>query len=212
MELCPPLKLLRWPASRVPTSTDLASSSAPLLTLFSFHKEGSLQCLYPALLVLQIHGCRLINTRDYVAFVCYLVMDCQPFPLTLRLPAASVSLLLLFVCAHITELFSFITRHWLPIRSFFVVLWLLWCLQIVLGDMSHFSTIVAHRFLLLTNALHIIHLFLYWIFPEGLERSLCLKSILYIFFSLQHNCYDFIQGCISHRLYLCLYKSLQPWF
>ena len=44
MELCPPLKSLRWgPTSWVPTSTDLASFSAPLLALFSFHKEGSLQ-------------------------------------------------------------------------------------------------------------------------------------------------------------------------
>ena len=44
MELCPLLKLLRWgPASQVPISADLASSFAPLLALFSFHKEGSLQ-------------------------------------------------------------------------------------------------------------------------------------------------------------------------
>ena len=80
--------------------------------------------LYPALLVLQIGGCRLINTIGHVAFVRYLVMDCQLFLLTLCLPAASVSLLFLFVRAHITELRSFITRRWLLIRSSFIVLWL----------------------------------------------------------------------------------------
>ena len=77
----------------------------------------------------QIHGCILINTIGHVAFVCYLMMVCQPFPLTLDPPAASVSLLLLLVCAHITELHSFITRWWLLVRSFiccvvaFVMLW-----------------------------------------------------------------------------------------
>ena len=43
VELCPLLKSLQWPTLQVPTSTDLASSSALLLTLFSFYKGGSLQ-------------------------------------------------------------------------------------------------------------------------------------------------------------------------
>ena len=138
-------------------------------------------------------------------------MACQPFPLTFCPPAASVSLLLLIVHAHITELRSFITRCWLPVGSSFVVLRLSWCFRTVLGDMSHFSTIVAHRSSWLTSALYIIHLSSYWKFLEGLERSLHLKSILYIFFQLQRNCHDFVQGCISHCLCLCLYKSFQSW-
>ena len=138
-------------------------------------------------------------------------MACQPFPLTLCLPAASVSLLLFVVCAHITELSSFITWCWLPVGSSFVVLRLLWCFRTVLGDMSHFSAIVAYRSSWLTHALYIIHLSLYWKFPEGLERSLHLKSILYIFFQLQPNCHDFVQGCMSYHLHLCLYKSFPSW-
>ena len=138
-------------------------------------------------------------------------MACQPFLLTFCLPAASVSLLLLTVCSHITELCSFITRGWLPVGCSFVVLRLLWCFRTVLGDMSHFSTIVAYWSSWLISALYIIHLSLYWIFPEGLERSLHLKSVLFVFFQLQHNCHDFVQGCISHRLCLCLYKSFQSW-
>ena len=123
----------------------------------------------------------------------------------------SVSLLLLIVCAHITELCSFITRYWLPVGSFFVVLGLSWYFWTVLGDMSHFSAIIAHRSLWLARALYIIHLSSCWKFPEGLEWSLHLKSILYIFFQLQRNCHDFVQGCISHCLCLCLYKSFQSW-
>ena len=49
-------------------------------------------------------------------------MACQPFPLTLYPPAASVSLLLLIICAYTTEFRSFITRYWLPVGSSFVVL------------------------------------------------------------------------------------------
>ena len=168
--------------------------------------------LCPALLVWQIHGCILINTIGHIAFVCYLMMICQPFLLTLHPPAASVSLLLLLVHAHITELCLFITRWWLLVRSSFVVLWLSWCFWTVLGDVSHFSAIVAHWSSLLTNGLYVIHLSLYWKFLEGLERLLHLESILYVLFQLQRNCHDFIQGCISHCLCLCLYKSLQPWF
>ena len=165
--------------------------------------------LCPKLLVWQIYGCILINTIGYIAFVCYLMMICLPFLLALHLLAASVSLLLLLVCAHITELCSFITRWWLLVRSSFVVLWLSWCFRRVLGDVSHFFAIVAHWSWLLTNGLYIFHLSLYWKFLEGLERSLCLKSVLYIFFQLQCNCHDFVQGCIGHRLRLCLYKSFQ---
>ena len=131
-------------------------------------------------------------------------MACQPFPLTLCPPAASVSLLFLIVHAHITELRPFITRCWLLVGSSFVVLRLLGCFQTALGDMSHFSAIVAHRSSWLTRALYIIHLSSYWKFPEGLEWLLHLKSILYIFFQLQCNCHDFVQGCISHCLCLCL--------
>ena len=138
-------------------------------------------------------------------------MACQPFPLNLCPLAASLFLLLLIVCAHITELCFFITRCWLPVGSFFVVLRLSWCFQTVLGDMSHFSAIVAHRSSWLTCALYIIHLSSYWKFPEGLERLLHLKSVLYIFFQLQPDCHDFVQGCISHRLHLCLYKSFHSW-
>ena len=53
---------------------------------------------------------------------------------------------------------QFITRWWLLVRSSFVVLWLLWCFRTVLGDMSHFSAIVAHWSSLLTNGLYVIHL------------------------------------------------------
>ena len=134
--------------------------------------------LCPALLVWQIHGCILINTIGHLVFVCYLMMVCQPFPLTLHPPAESVSLLFLCICAHITELCLFIARWWLLVRSSFVVLWLSWCFWTVLGDVSHFHTIVAHPSLLLTNGLYIIHLSLYWKFLEGLERSLNLKYIL----------------------------------
>ena len=139
-------------------------------------------------------------------------MACQPFPLTLCPLAASVSLLLLIVYAHVTELCSFITRCWLPVGSSFVVLRLSWCFRTVLGDMSHFSAIVAHQSSWLTCALYIIHLSSCWKLLEGFEWSLCLKSVLYIFFQLQCDCHDFVQGCISHCLCLCLYKSLQPWF
>ena len=71
MEFSPLLKLLRLPASGVPTSTDLASSLAPLSALFSFHKEVSLQkrlvlllkewvlCLWIwAAAVQTLHGCK----------------------------------------------------------------------------------------------------------------------------------------------------------
>ena len=168
--------------------------------------------LCPALLVQQIHGCILINTIGHVAFVCYLRMICQPFLLNLYLLAASVPLLLLCVHAHITKLRSFIIRRWLLVRSLFTVLWFSWCFWTVLGNVSHFSAIVAHWSLLLKNSLYIIHLSLYWKFLEGLERLLYLESVLYVLLELQHNCHDFILGCISHCLRLCLYKSLQLWF
>ena len=168
--------------------------------------------LYPALLVLQICGCEWIDIISHIVIVCYLVMDCQPFPLTLRPPAASFSLLLLFVCAHITELRSFITRRWLLVWSLFVVLWLSWCFRTVLGDVSHFSAIVALQSSLLTNGLYIIHLFSYWKFPGGFERLLHLISILYILFWLQYDCHDFIQGCISHCLHLCFTNPFRHGF
>ena len=138
-------------------------------------------------------------------------MACQPFPLTLCPPAASVFLLLLFVYAHVIELRSFITGCWLPTGSSFIMLGLSWYFRTVPGNMSHFSAIIAHWSQWLARALYIIHLSSWWKFPEGLEWSLCLKSVLYVFFQLQHNCHDFVQGCISHRLCLCLYKSLQSW-
>ena len=80
-------------------------------------------------------------------------MDCQPSLLTLHLLAASVSLLLLNVCANITELGLLIIRWWLLVRSLFVVLWLIWCFRTISGDMSHLPTIIAHRSSLLTNVL-----------------------------------------------------------
>ena len=44
----------------------------------------------------------------------------------------------------------------------------------------------------LACALYIIHLSSCWKFPEGLEWSLCLKSVLYVFFQLQRDCHDFV--------------------
>ena len=147
--------------------------------------------LCPALLVRQIHGCILINTIDHVVFVRYLMMIFQPFPLTLHPPVASVSLLFL-VHAHITELCLFFTRQWFLVRSSFVMLWLSWCFQTVLRNVSHLSAIVAYWSSLLTNGLYVIHNSLYWKFLEGLERSLHLESVLYILFQLQCDCHDFI--------------------
>ena len=95
--------------------------------------------LYPALPVLQIYGCGWINTIGHIAFVHYLVMNCQPSPLTLCPPAMSVSLFLLGVRADVTELGLFITRQWLLVKSSLVVLWLLWCFWTVPGDMSRLS-------------------------------------------------------------------------
>ena len=92
-------------------------------------------------------------------WICTLLSDgLSTLPLTFCLLTASVSLLLLIVHAHITELCSFITRCLPPVGYSFVVLRLLWCFQTVLGNMSHFSTIVEHWSSWLTNALYIIHL------------------------------------------------------
>ena len=109
--------------------------------------------MYPALLVLQIHGSGWINTISHIALVYYLVMNCQPSPLTLHLPATSVSLFLLRVHANVTELGLFITRLGLLVRSLLVVLWLVWCFQTVPGNMSHLPAIIIHRSSLLTKVL-----------------------------------------------------------
>ena len=165
-------------------------------------------CLYLAILVLWIRGCGQISTIGHVVFVPYLIIACQPSLLTLHPPTTAVSLLLLGVHAGITELCFFISREWLPIRFLFIVLWLLWCFWAILGGISHFPTTITHWSPLLTNVLQVLHLISYWKFLERLERSLHLESILYIFFYIQCNCYDFVQGCMSHRLHLCLDKSL----
>ena len=61
------------------------------------------------------------------------------FPAYLMSTAASVSLLLLNICADITELGLLIIRQWLLVRSLFVVLWLTWCFRAIPGNMSHLS-------------------------------------------------------------------------
>ena len=110
-------------------------------------------CLYTAFLALQIHGCGWINTIGHVAIVHYLVMNCQPSPLTLCPPATSVSLFLFGVCSDITELGLLITRWWLLVRSSLAMLRLMWCYRTVPGDVSDLPTIVTHWSLLLTSVL-----------------------------------------------------------
>ena len=84
--------------------------------LLIYNLQMTVLCLYPAFLVVQIRGCGQIDTIGHIAIVYYLIRNRQPSPLTLRPLAASVSLLLLVVCAHITELCSLITRQWLLLR------------------------------------------------------------------------------------------------
>ena len=58
--------------------------------------------LYLTLLVLQIHGCELINIIGHIVHLHYLTMERQPSPLTLCPPDMSVSLLLFRVHADVT--------------------------------------------------------------------------------------------------------------
>ena len=83
----------------------------------------------------------------------YLNMNGQPYPLTLRPSAMSVSLFLLGVHADITELGLLITRWWLLVRSLLIVLWLTWCFRTMPGDMSRLPVIITHQFSLLPSIL-----------------------------------------------------------
>ena len=121
--------------------------------MLTYDLQTSVWCLYLTFLVLQIHGCELINIIHYVTYLHYLSMGYQPSPLTLQPPATSVYLLLLGVCANITQLCLLITSWQLLVRSLLVVLWLTWCFQIILGNISSLPAIRTHQSSLLTNTL-----------------------------------------------------------
>ena len=70
--------------------------------LLAYGLQTTTLLLYPTVLVLQIHGCELINIIGHIAQLCSLTMDHQPSPLTLCPPARSVSLFFLKVYTNTT--------------------------------------------------------------------------------------------------------------
>ena len=126
----------------------------------------------------------------YLTFPAYLISDSY-----ISFPVPSLNL-------YPTQLCLFITGLWLLIKSSLVTLGFTQCIQIIFSYMSSLAIVAAHQSLLLTNIPQIVYLSSWLSFPEGSEGSQHLESILNVFFQLQHNCYNFIQGCIIYHLCL----------
>ena len=112
----------------------------------------------------------MVHGFSYSTFPTYFMAGCISFPT--YFPG---------LCLYYS-VFSFITMLGILVSSLLILLMLIQCIQIVLGNVSIFPTVVICQTSLLTNTLHTIHLFYSGNLYRGCKGH-CIWKPYWIFFS-----------------------------